>query len=287
MVGPGLRRRQLGRELRRLREAAGISREHAADYIGVKPPTVSRIELGRQGIRTANIRLLLQLYRVESPQSDAMIRMAGEANQRGWWLAYGDTVPETFKPYLSLEADTEEIWTYQSELVPGLLQTAEYARAISRAARPDWTDAELDRAVELRATRQRRLVEEPTLRLHAVLNEAVLHRQVGGAPTMRAQLGHLLDRAGQPNVTIQVLPFAVGAHPAMSGPFTLLRFNDEPSMNCVYLESDRGEVYQERPADIEHYSSVFERAANVAVSPERSTAIIKRLTRSSAKGGAG
>ena len=101
------RRRQLGRELRRLREAAGISREHAADYIGVKPPTVSRIELGRQGIRTANIRLLLQLYRVESPQSDALIRMAGEANQRGWWLAYGDTVPETFKPYLSLEADTE------------------------------------------------------------------------------------------------------------------------------------------------------------------------------------
>ncbi len=161
------------------------------------------------------------------------------------------------------------------------MQTAEYARAITLAAGPDRTDDELDRAVELRATRQRRLVEEPTLRLHAVLNEAVLHRQVGGASTMRAQLGHLLDRAGQPNVTIQVLPFAAGAHAAMSGPFTLLRFNDEPSMNCVYLENDRGEVYQERPADIEHYGSIFERVIEVAATPERSAGIIKKLARSS------
>ena len=115
--GPTVRRRQLGLELRRLRETRAISRDEAAEYIGVQPPTLSRIELGRQGIRVANIRLLLMLYRVESPESDALLRLAGEANQRGWWASYGDTMPDWFRSFVGLEADAAEIWTYESELV--------------------------------------------------------------------------------------------------------------------------------------------------------------------------
>jgi len=281
--GPTVRRRQLGLELRRLREARGITRDEAAEYVGVQPPTLSRIELGRQGIRVANIRLLLMLYRVESPEADALLRLAGEASQRGWWASYGDTMPDWFRSFVGLEADAAEIWSYVNELVPGLLQTPDYARAVIRAVHPSTTDAELERQVELRRARQNRLREADPPRYRALLNEAVLHRMVGGPDVMAAQLTHLEHVAALPHVNLRVITFAVGAHPVMAGPFTVLRFPDEPRSNCVYIDNDRGALYLERPADLDHYTDTFERTAAVALDEQASRALIVATLREQAR----
>lgn len=281
--GPTVRRRQLGLELRRLREDRGISRDEAAEYVGVQPPTLSRIELGRQGIRVANIRLLLMLYRVESPEADALLRLAGEANQRGWWASYGDTMPDWFRSFVGLEADAAEIWSYVNELVPGLLQTPDYARAVIRAALPDTAEADLEHQVELRHARQNRLRNANPPSYRVLMNEAVLHRMVGGPAVMAAQLGHLEVMSALPHVSLRVVGYAVGAHPVMAGPFTVLRFPDEPRGNCVYLDNARGALYLERPADLDHYTDAFERTAAVALDEQASRALIVATLREQAR----
>lgn len=275
--GPTMRRRQLGQELRRLREERRMSREEAAAYIGVQPPTMSRIELGRQGIRVANIRLLLMLYRVESPESDALLRLASEANQRGWWASYGDTMPDWFRSFVGLESDATEIWTYQPELVPGLLQTPNYVRAVVRGAQETVEPPELERQVELRIARQARLDSDDPPVYRALLNEAVLHRAIGGPAVMAEQLGHLIDMAARPHVTLRIVPFSIGAHPSAGGAFMLLRFRDEPHNGCVYLDNRQGALYLERPADIEDYANAFERTAAVALDVPDSLAILATL----------
>ncbi|MCY7342577.1 MAG: helix-turn-helix transcriptional regulator [Pseudonocardia sp.] len=281
--GPTVRRRQLGLELRRLREARGITRDEAAEYVGVQPPTLSRIELGRQGIRVANIRLLLMLYRVESPEADALLRLAGEARQRGWWASYGDTMPDWFRSFVGLEADAAEIWTYQSELVPGLLQTTDYVRAVMRAAHPSISEAELERQVELRRARQNRLRNSNPPSYRVLMNEAVLHRMVGGPAVMAAQLAHLEEMAALPHVSLRVISFAVGAHASMVGAFVMLTFPDEPRSNCVYVDNDRGALYLERPADLDHYTAAFERSAAVALDERASRTLLAATLRAQAR----
>jgi transcriptional regulator with XRE-family HTH domain len=273
--GPTVRRRQLGLELRRLREAADITREEAAQYIGVKSPTISRIELGRHAIRPANIKLLLHLYRVESPASDALLRLASEANQRGWWTFYGETVPDWFSNYVGLEADAAEIWSYESEFVPGLFQTTDYARAITAAAQPDSTSDDIERYARFRQARQERLTGGNPPKLLTVINEAVIRRTVGGADVMSAQLRHLLDVMELPHVTLQVLPFDAGAHAAMTGAFIMLRFPEE-EMSTVYVENDRGGLYQERPADLDRYRLVWEQVTTIALQPDDTADMISR-----------
>lgn len=182
-----VRRGQLGLELRRLREAANVTRDEAAQYIGVRSPTISRIELGRHAIRPANIKLLLHLYRVESPASDALLRLASEANQRGWWTFYGETVPDWFSNYVGLEAGAAEIWSYESEFVPGLFQTTDYVRAITAAAQPDSTSEDIERYVRFRKARQDRLTGDTPPKLLTVINDAVIRRVVGDADVMRDQ----------------------------------------------------------------------------------------------------
>jgi transcriptional regulator with XRE-family HTH domain len=191
--GPTVRRRQLGRELRRLRESAGKTITEAAQWVGIKPPTISKIENGRQAIRPTNVRLLLQLYGIGAPEADTLIRLAAEANQRGWWASYGDTVPDWFRNFVGLEADASEINGYDSELVPGQLQTTEYAEAVILAAHPHTTRDELKRLVSFRHERQERLAGNTPPRLHFVLNEAVLRRPVGSAAAFRKQLDHLAE----------------------------------------------------------------------------------------------
>lgn len=265
--GPTVRRRQLGKELRRLREGAGKTIEEAALWVGIKPPTVSKIENGRQAIRPTNVRLLAQLYGIAAAETDILIKLADEANERGWWASYGDIVPDWFRTFVGLEADASEIDGYDSELVPAQLQTAEYAEAVILAAHPSTTQAELERLGSFRHERLERLAGKALPRLHFVLNEAVLRRPVGGADAFRQQLDHLAEMVQMPHVTLQVLPFSAGAHAAMGQTFTILRFpGDETALDSVYLENNHGALYLERPADVERYQTIFNQLTTAALS---------------------
>jgi transcriptional regulator with XRE-family HTH domain len=279
VVGPGqtLRRRKLGKELRQHREAAGLTVRQVSEYVGLQPGTITKIEKGRQAILPRNVRLILQACTVGAPTMDNLIRLAEESDDRGWWTAFSDTMPDWFETYVSLEGDAEEIWIYSAELFDGQTQTPATAEALARTSYPDITESQLKRSVELRKARQAHLEQkQPTLRI--VLNEAVIRRPIGGTEVMREQLRHLLSLMERPNITIQVLPFAAGAHAGMKSSFTLLRFPEGfNDMDCVYLENENGAVWQERPADIARYSDVFTRLRDAAVSPEETRALLDSL----------
>jgi transcriptional regulator with XRE-family HTH domain len=275
--GPTVRRRQLGLELRRLREAAGKTPKEAAEWLEISPSTLSKIELGRQSIKGTHVRLLTQLYNIGAPELDTLLRLARESNQRGWWAAYGDTVPDFVRSYLGLEEDAEELWAYESGLVFGLFQTPAYTEAITAVTRPNADQDEIARLVEFRSTRQQRLFAAQSPSLRVVLDEAVLHRTVGGPDVMREQLNRIIDVAKLPHVSVIVVPFGAGEHPSIGAAFTLLRFADAEVMNCVYLEHHLGALYLERPADIRRYSSIFEQLVASALGQDESLDLIATL----------
>ena len=274
-LSPGslVRRWRLGRTLRELRDRAGKSQDEAAAYLGVRRPTVSRIENGRHAILPRNVRFLCQLYGVGAPEVDMLVRQAEESNERGWWSTYSDTMPNWFETYVSFEADASEIKTYQSELVPGLLQVSSYVRAIRAAYRDGGDESEADKLVAFRQERQKRLETRPPA-LHVVLNEAVLHRPVGDT---QEQIAHLEAMSRRSFVTLQILPFDVGPHPGMANSFSLLTLPDEPAPNFVYLEHDQGAIYLERPTDLDRYTHAFDRLTRLALSPADSTAFLVSL----------
>jgi transcriptional regulator with XRE-family HTH domain len=260
MAGPTIRRRQLAKRMRYLRERAGKTPKEAAEWAGTTTSTISKIENAKHSVQLAHIKLLLQLYGIEPPESDEILRLAREANQRGWWTssAYGDTLPKWFRDYVGLENDAEEIWAYDPELVHGLLQTPGYVRGVVSASQPGCSPAELERFVDLRQARQDKLHEDRPPRLNVVLGEGALHRVVGDADTTSEQLETLIQLGKLDHIHLHVLPFGVGAHPAMVSPFILLRFDTEPdNMDVVYLEHDTGALYLERPADIDRYTWIF------------------------------
>lgn len=275
--GPTVRRRQLGLELRRLREAAGKTPKEAAEWLEITPSTLSKIELGRQAIKGTHVRLLAQLYAIGAPEVDTLLRLAREANQRGWWAAYSDSVPDYVRAYLDLEEEAEELWTYESGLVFGLFQTPAYAEAIIRAFRRHDEPEEIARLVEIRAARQTRLFADRSPAMRVVLDEAVLRRKVGGIEIMREQLQHIAEVAQLPHIEVRVLPFDAGEHPSIGTAFTLLRFADASAMNAVYLEHHMGALYLERPADLMRYTEMFEQLATLALSPDDSLALMTTL----------
>jgi transcriptional regulator with XRE-family HTH domain len=276
--GPTVRRRQLGLELRRLREAAGKTPKEAAEWLEISTSTLSKIELGRIAIKGTHVRLLAQLYHIGAPEADTLLRLARESNQRGWWAAYGDTVPDYVRSYLGLEEDAEELWAYESGLVFGLFQTPAYAEAITAAAM-DVDHDEIARLVEVRTARQKRLFASESPALRVVLDEAVLRRMVGGPKVMREQLEHIVEVAQSPHITVAIVPFGAGAHPSIGSAFTLLRFTDAESMNCVYLEHHMGALYLERPADIQRYTGIFEQLVASALAPDESLQLMTTLAR--------
>lgn len=267
---PTIRRWELGQELRALREAAKVKAKPAADEIEVSTSTLSKIEGGKQTIRPIYVKLLAGLYGVDNQVRDRLLAMADEANEAEWFSVLAQHVPNWFRTYLGYESVASQIRTYCAELVDGLLQTPDYVRAVAQANRPDARDADLDSSVALRRGRQDRVTDDEPPTLHTILNEAVLRRPVGGPDVMRGQLAHLIDVSRVPNVTIQVLPFAVGAHPAMTAPFTALSFEDYPAMNTIYLENGRGAIYLEGRADLDRYTWMFGQLAGLALSPEES-----------------
>nr|BFF04402.1 helix-turn-helix transcriptional regulator [Streptoalloteichus tenebrarius] len=251
--------------------------DQAVVVSGLSNPTISRIENGKQTIKPKNVRLLCQAYGVGVPLVDTLVRLAEESEDRGWWVAYSDTVPNWFEQYVGLETDAAEILSFETEYVPGLLQTAEYTRAITKASWPNQSEADLARVVELRQSRQRRLDGPNPPELHMVLGEAVARWLIGSPTVMREQLRHLIDMNERSNLTIQILPFTAGAHPGLSGPFAMLRFPNDDEVSTVYVEFDNGSLYPPRRQDIERYTWIFRRLQELALPVEDTNSLLSTL----------
>lgn len=260
--GPTVLRILLGAQLRRLREAKGITLEEAGRTIRASHSKMSRLELGRVGFKDRDVADLLSEYGVHDGQEREVLRaLARQANAQGWWHVYSDILPDWFEAYVGLEEAATDIRTYEVQFVPGLLQTEDYARAVTRL---QYTDApnqheEVERRVSLRMARQALLTLDEPLRLWAVIDEAALRRILGGREVMRGQVRHLIAVSSRPNVTIQVIPFEKGGHAAAGGPFSILRFAEPDLPDVVYLEQLTSALYLDRREDVDHYLAVMER----------------------------
>jgi transcriptional regulator with XRE-family HTH domain len=273
---PTGRRRRLGAELRRLREAAGLTIDRVAEALECSQSKVSRIETGQVSATPRDVRDMLELYRVDDAQLEAMVQIAREARQRGWWYRFVD-VPDGVPAYVGLEAAATSIDIYMSLIVPALLQTADYARAVIGAVRPDLPAEEIARRVELRMSRQELLDQDNPPALRVLLDDAVLRRPVGGHAVMRGQLRRLVEDAARPTVALQVLPIGTGAHAGMDGPFTIFGFPALAEPDVVALDSAADALYLESPEDLRRYRRVFERLLPSALTPEESIAFIAAL----------
>ena len=279
-TGPTVRRRRLGTELRRLRDSAGYKLEEVAGMLGVAPSTLSRIETGKAPTKSAYLSQLLELYRVtDAGQRQLLVDMAREGHRKGWWAAYDDVLPSGLGVYVGLEAEASGLRSYEIGVVHGLLQTTDYARAVLRASAPRHTADQIERLVDLRMERQRRLDDDPPLDLWVIHDEAVIRRTVGGPAVMRHQLAHLLVAAGLPGVTLQVLPFDTGAHAGHDGPFSIVEFHDRADSEVVYVESTAGPIYLEKDRDIRASAEVFDRLRAAALRPEASLDLISKAAR--------
>ncbi|MBF4999518.1 helix-turn-helix domain-containing protein [Nocardia sp. BSTN01] len=272
--GPTALRIAVGGQLRKLREGAGITREAAGEHIRGSHAKISRLELGRTGFKERDVRDLLTLYGVENAEEREMfLDLVSRANQPGWWHSYNDLLPQWFETYLGLEHASKSIRTFEGQLVPGLLQTEEYTRSVVALGHEN---AEAARRVELRKKRQEILDRPGAPTLWAVLDEAVLHRPIGGEQVLRAQLDHLVAVSMKPNVTIQVLPYAAGGHAAAGSSFTMLRFAEPELPDIVYLEQLTSALYLDRQQDLELYRQVMDRLSVQAEPPERSREMMKK-----------
>jgi transcriptional regulator with XRE-family HTH domain len=271
---PTGRRRRLGAELRRLREAAGLTIDRVAEELECSPSKVSRIETGQVSATPRDVRDMLGLYGVDDTRLEAMVQVAREARQRGWWQKFVD-VPDGVPAYVGLETAATSIDVYMALLVPALLQTPDYARAVIAAVRPDLPPSEIDRRVELRLRRQDLLGQERPPRIRVLLDDTVLRRPVGGPAVMAAQRRRLLADADRPAVTIQVLEAGAGAHAGMDGPFTIFGFPAPAERDVVALDSAADALYLEDAEDVARYRRVFELLLPAARSPEDSAAIIR------------
>lgn len=276
--GPTVLRIVLGTQLRRWREAAGISREAAGDAIRGSHAKISRIELGRVGFKERDLVDLLALYGITDEEArEEFLDLARRANQRGWWQQHGHILPAWFEMYLGLEQAANIIRTYQVQFVPGLLQCAEYARNVIVVGHPADGAEEIERRVQLRMARQKVLTEPGGPQFWAVIDEAALSRPFGAPHVMRAQLEHLLEMADLPNVSVQVLPFRLGSHAAAGGAFTILRFAEPDLPDVVYLEHLNSAVYLDKRSEVEDYLAAMERVSVQAETPVRSKDTLRRL----------
>jgi transcriptional regulator with XRE-family HTH domain len=277
-TGPTVRRRRLGTELRNLRESNGYKLEEVAAQLGVAPSTLSRIETGKAPTKSAYLNQLLEMYGVvDAGQRQVLVDMAREGHRKGWWAAYDDVLPSGFDIYVGLEAETAAVRSYEISVVPGLLQTPDYARAVLREMFPRHGAGQIDRLVDLRMERQRRLGDDPPLEVWAILDEAVVRRPVGGKQVMRDQLDRLLDLALRASITLQVLPFDCGAHAGHGGPFSILEFPNRSDGEVAYVESVAGILYLEKDREVRTRVEAFDRLRAAALAPAASVELIARV----------
>lgn len=276
--GPTVLRILLGAQLRRLREAKRISLEDAGNVIRASHSKISRMETGRVGFKDRDVADLLTLYGVaDEEEREALRALARRANTPGWWHDYSDVLPPWFEAYVGLEEAATQIRAYEVQFVPGLLQTEDYARAVTLLGHAGEPVRDIERRVGLRMARQEVLNRPDPPNLWVVLDEALLRRPLGDAEAMRAQLRHLLQMAGQPNVTIQVVPFGTGGHAAAGGPFSILRFAELDLPDVVYLEQLTSALYLDKPEAVDKYLLVMERLCMEAATPAASVKTIEEI----------
>jgi transcriptional regulator with XRE-family HTH domain len=271
---PTIRRRRLGAELRKHRDAAGVTIDVVADRLGCSASKVSRIETGHTSATPRDVQDMLDIYGVHGSDADELVQIAREARLKGWWHPYSTVLTGA---YVGLEAAAQNIRAYEQQVVPGLLQTEDYAVAMIRAARPDITDEEMERRVRVRMGRQSLLISDDPIDLWAVLDEAVVSRPVGGDAVMRDQLKNLVRAADLPNITLQILPFEAGAHAGMDGTFAILDFPEVEDPNVVFAENATGGLFLEKNDELTKYVMIFDRIQATALSPEESRAMIAKL----------
>jgi transcriptional regulator with XRE-family HTH domain len=276
--GPTVRRILLGTQLRRLREARGITREDAGYRIRASESKISRMELGRVGFKERDVTDLLAMYGVDDVvERDALVTLAREANAAGWWHQYADVLPDWFQTFVGLEEAASVLRVYEVQFVPGLLQTAGYARAIMARGWPNAPEDEIKRRVNMRITRQELLRKQGGPRFWAVVDEAALRRPVGSPEVFRSQLEHLVEATQDSRITLQVTPFRSGAHTAEAGAFTIMRFPDADLPDVVYLEQLTSALYLDKREDVERYSEVMERLSVESEPPERTADLLRDM----------
>jgi transcriptional regulator with XRE-family HTH domain len=272
--GPTVLRILLGTQLRRLREARGITAQQAARAIRGSESKISRIELGRNAVREVDIADLLTLYGISDPaEREQLLALAGQANQPGWWHRYQDILPGWFQAYIGLEESAESIRSYDAQFIPGLLQTEEYATAVLTMG--DFSAEETERLVYLRKQRQRRFAAGG-LRLWTIIDEAAIRRPIGHQALMRAQLEFLLESAGRPGFTLQVAALPAGAV-AAPGSFSVLSFAVPELPDVVYLEQLTSAMYLDKPSDVHRYASSFEKLSQASLAPDHSQQFIQSV----------
>src|SRR5271165_36374 len=273
-ANPTLRRRELGFLLRQLRTERGLSVEDVTGRLLFSPTKLSRLETGRAGVSQRDIRDLCDLYQITDPaERQRLMTLAKEGKQRGWWQQYA--LPDA--TYVGLEGEAASISDYNSDVVTGLLEVEDYARAVLKVAEPPLDDAAIEQRLEARIKRQALLTRDDGPLLHSILDEGALHRPVGGAAVMRAQLERIIELASLPKVIFQLIPLDLGAHPAMDSTFVILEFQDSMVNDVVYVEGLVGNLYMETAADLDRYKQTFSRLRSIALSPEDSIALVKRI----------
>jgi transcriptional regulator with XRE-family HTH domain len=278
--GSTVRRILLGSQLRRLREAKGVSRQEAGYVIRASESKISRLELGRVSFKERDVADLLSLYGVtDEVEREALLQLARDAKSPGWWHRYNDVLPSWFQTYVGLEEAAAMIRTYELQFVPGLLQSEDYARAVIRLGNATASDHEIDHRVELRMQRAQRLTAPGAPRLWAVLDEAALRRPIGGPEVMRGQFEHLITMSKLANVTIQVMPFRFGGHAAEGGAFSILRFPEQDLPDVVYVENLVGALYLDKRDDVDSYLQAMERLSVDSATPERTVEFLDDLLR--------
>jgi transcriptional regulator with XRE-family HTH domain len=290
-TGSTVPRRQLGRYLRDLRNGQRLTVHAAATKLEWSDAKIWRIETGQTSLRSLDVETMCRIYGAAPDLTEALMGLAKETKARGWWHAYGDVIPEGFDVYIGLEEAAENISWYESELVPGLLQTESYARAVIAADNPGVDDEEIDRRVHVRIERQTlltRVTAAPDLSI--VLNEAIVRRPVGGADVMSAQIRRLLDASELPNVALRIMPFSAGLHPGiMSGPFVILRFpsNGDGRVSeppTVYVDGFTGDLYLDKAKELDRYDQAFSRIWSASLNEKTSKTRLNQSAKEMEKG---
>ncbi|WP_174526412.1 helix-turn-helix domain-containing protein [Micromonospora maritima] len=277
-IGPTIRRRRLTKQLRELREARGLSCEQVAQQLGYGASWLSRIETNRRGVKPGDVRELLHVYGVNGPEAEELVQLARDARLRGWWQQYDDILSDAIRTFVGLESDATTIGNYEVSFIPGLLQTEAYARELFRAWRPTVDGAETERKVSARMGRKQSIDRPNPPTLWAVIDEAVLRREVGGPGVMREQLLHLLEVGERPNINLQVIPFSVGAYDPMGSGFSVFEFaEDDPPI--VYIENLGGGVYLEDPKDVSRVLESLNYLRGAALSDRQSAELIAGIVK--------
>jgi transcriptional regulator with XRE-family HTH domain len=278
--GPTVLRMILGRQLQALREKAGMSYDQAAEAIYSSPYTIRRMERAEGGLKPLTVKSLLTAYGItDAGEADAFLALARSASKPGWWHSYDDVLPAWFRTFVGLEEGATLIRGYDPHWVPGLLQTPDYARATVRTGFPDATDEETRRRVDLRLARQHILDRPDPPRLWLVIDETALRRPAAttGPEVMRAQLDKLIEAAQRPNITLQVLPFSSGLHPAMYGPFRVFRFGTREQPDIVYGESMTSAWYLDKPDEAAVYTRALDLISTQAVPADNTVKILRQI----------